>query len=358
MKAVVWGTGGTTADFLRKKIENSAYEIVAFTDNNPEMWRECWNGRQVIPPGELRDIDYDVVIICSLYWEEIRKQLINELDVDEHKIITYKNLEQMICNRFVEKYEGSNDKEIQSVLEVFRQGNPNILGSYAPEIKEYSKVYRDEDGFPYILFENKKMYYPLEYKFEKKDGMEVVADILYEQGHESPHLYIRSEEEIPDKAVIVDAGVCEGNFALRYIDKADKVYLIEADPNWMEALRRTFRNYSEKVVFCNKFLSCHDNASEITLDSLVTEKIDFLKMDIEGAEVEALLGARSVLLNSQARCAICSYHRQYDEKYISYILESYGYHVEHSKGYMFFPYDDNMVDTLDLRRAVIYGEKR
>ena len=125
----------------------------------------------------------------------------------------------------------------------------------------------------------------------------------------------------------------------------------------MQALQRTFRDYQEKVVFCNKFLSGRDNAKEITLDNLVREKVDFLKMDIEGAEVEALLGSKDVLTRSKARCAICSYHRQYDEKYISYILESYGYKTSHSEGYMFFPYDDDMEDTLDLRRGIVYGVK-
>ena len=38
-------------------------------------------------------------------------------------------------------------------------------------------------------------------------------------------------------------------------------------------------------MFCNKFLSGRDNGSEITLDTLVKENIDFIKMDIEGAVV-------------------------------------------------------------------------
>lgn len=358
MRAVIWGTGGTARDFLRKKILYEGYDIIAFTDNSPGLWGEqFWNGILVVPPCKLSELEYDMVIICSLYCQEIEKQLIDDIQINKCRIITYKDLERKTCVKIISQNAESHDEELQKSLNVFRQGILNVLGSYNPGTGNFSIVYRDDDGFPYILFENKRMYYPKAYNFQRKNGMEVVEDVLYEQGQGSPHLYVRSNDDIPDQAVIVDAGVCEGNFALRYIDKARKIYLIESDRNWMEALQKTFQDYAEKVVFCDKYLSGRDNAQEITLDSLVREQIDFLKMDIEGAEVDAVLGARTVLENSHARCAICSYHRQYDEKYISYLLESYGYTVDHSEGYMFFPYDENVADTLDFRRGVIYGIK-
>ena len=358
MKAVIWGAGGTTTEVLRQRLLYSKYEIVAFTDSNPELWgTPFWKELPIISPYELMHTVYDIIIVCSLYYEEIIDRITNDLQINRSSIITYKELEREVCKLIVSKYENHDDMETQKVLDIFRQGKINILGSYAPEIKDYHSVYRDEEGFPYIMFENKRMYYPRNHKFIKREGAEAVEDILYEQGADSPHLYIRDPEEIPDGAVIVDAGVCEGNFALRFIEKAKKIYLIESDAEWMEALQKTFREYRNKVVFCNKFLSGHDNVRETTLDSLVSEEIDFLKMDIEGAEVEALLGASNLLRRSKARCAVCSYHRQYDEKYISYILESYGYKTSHSEGYMFFSYDDDMEDTLDLRRGVIYGVK-
>lgn len=358
MKAVIWGTGGTATEFVRQRLLYSKYEIVAFTDSSPQLWGSSfWKGIPVIPPDELNDMAYDFIIVCSLYYEEIIEKMENDLQINRSHIITYKELEREVCEGIVSKYENSGDEEIQKVLSVFKQGKISILGSYVPDITDYYTVFRDEEDFPYIMFENKRMYYPREHKFIRRKGIEVVEDVLYEQAAGSPHLYIRKKDDIPYGAVIVDAGVCEGNFALRYIEKVRKVYLIESDAGWMQALRRTFKDYRGKVVFCNKFLSGHDNARETTLDSLVSEKIDFLKMDIEGSEVEALLGGRDVLGRSKARCAICSYHRQYDEKYISHLLQSYGYQTSHSEGYMFFSYDDDIGDTLDLRRGIVYGVK-
>ena len=172
----------------------------------------------------------------------------------------------------------------------------------------------------------------------------------------SPHLYIqRNGGKIKEDSVIVDAGVCEGNFALRYADKAKRIYLIESDIRWMEPLKRSFYDYRDKTILVNKYLEGYNSSDTVTLDSIIEEKVDFLKMDIEGAEVKALLGAKELLTRSRARCAICSYHRQNDEKYIRHILESYGYTTDVSSGYMFFIGDNAIADSMDFRRGIVYG---
>jgi predicted RNA methylase len=218
-------------------------------------------------------------------------------------------------------------------------------------------VYRDNHDRPYILFEGKKMYYPQSFSFVNCDGKQYVYNVLREQGEKSPHLYVRNNDEIKEDSVIVDAGVCEGNFALRYVDKAKKIYLIESDPQWIKALKMTFSDYQDKVVICNKFLTRYESENTTTLDELVQEDIDFLKMDIEGAEIDAILGGKNILRKSNARCAICSYHKKNDEENIRYLLETYGYQTSTSEGYMFFPYDENILDTMDFRRGVVYGAK-
>lgn len=358
MKAVIWGAGGTARDFLRRKILYADYEIITFTDNNPAVWGETfWEDKKVIAPSQLKELEFDVIVICSLHAEAIYEQLCRRLSVVADKILTFQDLEKKAAARVAEKYKDSREKEIQDVIAVYRKGILNVLGSYLPENIKYDRVYRDDEGDPYILFEGKRMYYPRDFVFQKQEGKEVIPDVLYEQGADSPHLYVREEKEIPYNSVIVDAGVCEGNFALRYAERAKKIYLIESDPRWMDALHKTFYEYSDKVVYCSKYLSRFETEEMTTLDALVEEEIDFLKMDIEGAEIDALLGGMEVLQRSSAKCAICSYHRQFDEKYIRCLLESYGYETEHSKGYMFFSYDEHIGKTMDLRRGVVYGRK-
>jgi hypothetical protein len=57
-----------------------------------------------------------------------------------------------------------------------------------------------------------------------------------------------------------------------------------------------------------------------TVDRLVTElqlsRVDFIKMDIEGAEQKAVAGARNTIARFRPRMALCIYHVQGDEKMV------------------------------------------
>ena len=358
MKALIWGAGGTAKEFYLRKMMHIRYDIIGVIDSNEQLRGTYFFEYTIGSPQDLTKYEYDIIIVCSLSYQEIIDCLRNEFMIPMERIITYQQIDKEICNEIVKKYETNTQPDMIETLNEFKKGVTSILGRYNPPFTKFSEVIREEEGWPYILFQGKRMYYPVDYVFSRKNDREVVPDILYEQGMDSPHRYIPDGYVMPKDAVIVDAGVCEGNFALRFVDVAKRIYLIEADNRRMEALKRTFEPYSDKIVYVNKYLSRRDNSNEITIDNLIDEKLDFLKMDIEGAETDSLLGGRNVLESNNVQCAICAYHRQYDEKYIRFILEAYGYETWVSKGYIFFPYDESMADTMDLRRGVIYASKK
>ena len=58
-----------------------------------------------------------------------------------------------------------------------------------------------------------------------------------------------------------------------------------------------------------------ESASSIrvqTIDSLALEKVTFIKMDIEGAELNALRGAEKTILRDKPKLAVCIYHSNED----------------------------------------------
>jgi hypothetical protein len=73
------------------------------------------------------------------------------------------------------------------------------------------------------------------------------------------------------------------------------------------------------------------------LDDFVREqqikKIDFIKMDIEGAESEALEGAVNTLTQHRPRLAISIYHKKQDiiliPLFLARILKGYTYRLGH-----------------------------
>lgn len=166
--------------------------------------------------------------------------------------------------------------------------------------------------------------------------------LLNEQDVDSPHLYLRNEDKKKKYCCVVDAGASEGIFSLDIINHCDKLYIVECDSSWNEALYATFRPYRSNVVFCNKFLSDKMESGAVSLDELLKEekKVDLVKMDIEGAEPSALMGGKIVLAqNEQCRLLVCVYHYQNEEKNVDSILNNYK--KDYRDSYVIFPHDQN-----------------
>jgi len=76
-----------------------------------------------------------------------------------------------------------------------------------------------------------------------------------------------------------------------------------------------------------------------SIDNLNLEKVTFIKMDIEGAELNALKGAEKTILRDKPKLAISIYHSNEDmidiAEYIYSIAPEYNFYVRH---HMPFPY--------------------
>ncbi len=195
-----------------------------------------------------------------------------------------------------------------------------------------------ENNRLYVLFEGKKMYFPQRYT--ETQIIWAIRSIFKEQDPESAHLYLSEEFQVESGSIVVDAGVAEGNFALSVIDKAKRLYLIECEEEWVEALKLTFAPWKDKVVFIKKFLSDCDDDSSISIDSILDpedgEKY-FIKMDIEGFEQKALSGMKNLVSSGNSiKLNVCTYHHPNAFNEIENILTDFGFNCEASKGHVLF----------------------
>lgn len=363
-KIFLWGTGAIAED--NKEVIKSAsamdVEILGFIDNSIEKVGKKFLGICIYPPQILENFDDPTVVVCSYdFFDEIYSQIKNGFYGKDFHICDFRTFFGSIILSKIRQNIKMNDPERDLKLEGLKGAE---FDTYFPNIERtISKHYvRYDEGFPYIEFEGKRMYYPKGTRFYKEDGQEYVKDILREQTDGSPHEYLnrnwKSEGYRPN-GVIVDAGVCEGNFALRYVEEASHIYLIEPDSRWEIPLRMTFSPWKDKITFCEKYLSDSLGENSVLLNGLIEEDyVNFLKMDIEGFEVKALRGGKNILRKGISKSAVCAYHKKEARSEIERIFKQNGYETSVSNGYMFFKYDmDEFVD-FELRRGVVYAERK
>ncbi len=75
------------------------------------------------------------------------------------------------------------------------------------------------------------------------------------------------------------------------------------------------------------------NVNVVMLDSKIQDKVTFIKMDIEGAELEALKGCQKTILKYKPKLAICVYHKPEDiikiPLYIKSLVPEYKLYMRH-----------------------------
>ena len=164
----------------------------------------------------------------------------------------------------------------------------------------------------------------------------------------NPSSYNHPSMHYQDADWIIDAGCCEGYFSLFAFDKNPNCSLVALEPlaEMKESLNKTFEIQKEKNKFyleekalgkeCGviqfRFNSEHLCDSSMTADHTTTEsdqnncydvqvinldtlmekyllrKNGIIKMDIEGAEMDALMGGRELMQKYKPRLAVAVYH--------------------------------------------------
>ena len=241
-------------------------------------------------------------------------------------------------------------EKIKAYSFIGKYGKTMYPGKYSLKYKRMDlEVLEDlEKTLFYVIHNKKKLYFP--HKLGKEYVKGLYINLITEQDEQCPHRYIQNLSQLRGKTLL-DIGAAEGIFSLDTIDYTSEVYLFECDPLWINALKATFEPWKEKVHIIPQYIGEYNQGSTITLDSFFSGKKVanlFLKMDIEGAEIEALKGAKRIL-NNNISFSICVYHNKNDLADISSILERYNYQYNITKGFLYV--------QKDMRKGIIRGNK-
>lgn len=229
-------------------------------------------------------------------------------------------------------------------------------------VKKYFNITK-KDGNHLLQRRDFKILIP-EYFFNREAFMlgflTVYFDIIYTNQTRYPipcivieGNYEKYDVDIKENDYVIDAGANIGEFSIYASEKVGsngKIFAFEPIPDIykilvnqkkiithdnivgiMEALDqnegRTHFKYSEDFAGGSSEADPNVNSIEVkvnTIDNYVKtnniEKIDFIKMDIEGAERRALIGATETIKKYKPRLSICIYHLQDDPVIIRKII--------------------------------------
>lgn len=365
LKITVWGTGIRANNFIKMIVSRYSYvaEIVAVTSNEKIDEGKMAIGNDLYPfvrPNRLCEIEFDLCFICSSAYEEIIEQIKDNEFIDIQKV--YNEIDAwplLLKHKFLYYYRDDQELKQNGIYQyVEEHGLTMYPYSWFDKLQDEIKEVYEEDGYKYIFYKGKKCFYPKEYSTD--DVLNSANFFIKEQQLMSPHCYIPNDEWKICGGIVVDCGSAEANFTLDVIDDVDKIYVVEGDSMWWEPLEKTFKDYNGKVKIIKKYLDSYRHEGYDTIDGFVVEdKINFIKMDIEGYELKALYGAREHIKKSDdLKLSVCTYHNHEDHETIKIYLESLGCECTYSNGYL-FRMDESIWTGLfpEIRKGMLYGKK-
>lgn len=310
-KLVLFGAGRSGAQMLVLKLKG--YNVAYFCDSDPKKWDTDFMGLPVYSPERLlqEEPDKTLVLITSIHSVQIKHQL---------------EWMKMPCITMDEFDHIANMS--------FLYGNGFSIG-----LSERHKVLSqktDDLNALFALLSDKKSKDLLDIILHKyKTGSPYFGDV-YEM---PPYFNDVFAHSISRDEVYVDGGVFLGDTILEFILYTDnqyaKIYGFEPDPlSYWQSVNK-YKHMKDKIVLFNSAVYDKNGqtsfdglqrggssikrhgeycANTVKLDDVIPEdeKVTFIKLDVEGSEYEAILGAERIIKAYNPKIAVAVYHRDDD----------------------------------------------
>lgn len=238
-------------------------------------------------------------------------------------------------------------------------------GTDATGLKIYSPKDLLKDGFSGNIWIGTRLYYK-EIKDQLIHDFGISTDQIKNAGKIIDEMAVRQYfdlDELPryEKEVFLDVGSLDGMTALRFLnwagDSDKRVYCFEPDEKNVEKVLKNLNKEIElgyaKIIPYGawdqkttlKFKATGNGVSMVsddgvsinasTIDEEIPgeESVSFIKMDIEGSELRALIGAENTIKRNHPKLAISAYHKPEDiitlANEILQIDDSYRFYLRH-----------------------------
>ncbi|MFZ5968964.1 MAG: FkbM family methyltransferase [Bacillota bacterium] len=328
-RLVLYGTGALGKTVLLH-LKNLGISPIAICDSNPAKIGMDFYNYKIMDFKDvlLRFSDFDVLIAIQLYYPDVKKYLLNYISIDRiHVCMEISGLR----SAFLRGYNAFiSNKNNQSRLNVIyeklhddrsRQTMLNVIkGNYTYDLEYFQQVFTPNQYFNEITCSEENEYYI--------DAGAYNGDTLlqYTKFVDGKYKKIWAFEPFEDSFIQLERAKKE----LYHNDDCIHLY------------KSGLYHYSGKIGFNNQVSvssmriddSYEANSIDVvSIDDLIASEVSFIKMDIEGSELNALKGAEKTILKYKPKLAICVYHKIDDmltiPEYIMSLNLPYKYYFRH-----------------------------
>ena len=286
-------------------------DVKYLCDNDSEKWGKYFYGKKCISPAELGELSNVFVIIVLGDCRNVMKQL-QEMNIPSIHI------SEMHFSGYV---KGSNCGWIKEALPKMEKALKLLADDSSREIFTNvfcNKIYLSNSNTPYESFAEGGEYFENEFWSLGEneyfvDGGAYIGDTIMDFllhtkesfGAIYSFEYEKDNYEILCKNVQSLSGEVRGKiepFCCGIWDKREEgwcEYLGESDGTQIMSEKQKSSNAQE----------CHLDKLDNVLSN---KKVTILKLDIEGAEIQGILGAEQIIKEQTPKLAICLYHKPED----------------------------------------------
>ncbi|MEH2386624.1 MAG: FkbM family methyltransferase [Nostoc sp.] len=291
-------------------------EPLAFADNNPELWHKSIDNLLVLSPKEAADRFGDKAVFVVTIWRAC----------STHRLAQTR-----------EQLQGLNCLKVVSCAFLFWKYPETFLPHYCLDLphKVFSETENIKKAF-YILSDERSQYeYLAQLRWRILLDFDNLPSPIPQEQYFRQDIFTLSSDD-----VFVDCGSYDGDTIKKFLEYQNlftgKIIALEPDQinftKLEEYVHSLTSNIKERITLLPlavgkqeerlRFAATGTASSVIkatgtievdcvTLDQLLSECIPtFIKMDIEGAELDAILGAKTLIEKHSPILAICVYHCQ------------------------------------------------
>jgi|WetSurMetagenome_2_1015567.scaffolds.fasta_scaffold00190_22 FkbM family methyltransferase len=348
LPVVLFGAGSAGKELL-PILKLHGVHPVCFCDNNPSRAGELHCGLPVVSLLDLRREHKDslIVVTAGACRNEIKEQLTNN-GFKREKVLSVSNNEAMIFYTHLAQWYWpeedllSNEKEL---LEAY-----NSLSDQKSRDIFISRIALFTAGADYQSFRNFILKYSDVQHNQDTDFQEFATSTNFDC--EAFLQFNNDVLKLCDNEVLIDGGAYAGDSALEFIDTCARKHLTYRKIICFEPDSKTYAKLQKNTAYCRdvwlrpfglwshsstikfagsdvmkpgstKIISQGDNnvnpastTTEIPTTSIdeefPDETITLIKMDIEGAEMEALRGAMKTIKRLRPKLIVSAYHKRND----------------------------------------------